>query len=107
MRKLKTTDLFAFARCIRNIGIKDEIQKIAMEANEVKDIASRGFEYFYILFEKAVDKNSEEHIYEFLSGPFEMTPEQIANMDPLEWMEHISKLADFKTWKTFFITAVR
>jgi len=54
-----------------------------------------------------VEKNSEKVLYEFLAGPFEMKPEEVENMDPLEWMENMSKLADFKTWKAFFTTGVR
>jgi hypothetical protein len=105
MRNLKTSDLFAFARCIKSIGLKEEIKKIAMEANTVQDIASRGFDYFYILFEKAVEKQSEKAIYEFLSGPFEMDPEAIENMDPVDWLEDLSKIADLDKWKAFFRSA--
>lgn len=105
MRKLKSSDLFAFARCIKNIGIKEEIQKVAKESNTVGDIWEKGFDLIYSLFEKAIEKKSEGFIYEFLSGPFEMTSEEVENMDLLEMMEGVSQLADFKTWKAFFTTA--
>jgi hypothetical protein len=107
MRKLKTSDLFAFARCLKDIGLKDEIKKIAMEANNVGDIAEKGFDYFYILFEKVTDNKSEQAIYEFLSGIFEMTPEEVEKMDPIEWLDNLTKIADFNAWKTFFTTAAR
>lgn len=107
MRKLKTSDIFTFARCLRDIGIKDEIKQIAIEANNVGDIAEKGFDYFYILFEKVTENNSEQAIYEFLSGIFEMTPDEVANMDPIEWLDNMTKIADIKAWKTFFTTAAR
>ncbi len=106
MRKLKTSDLFAMARCLKAIGLKDEIKKIAMEANKVEDIAAKGFDYFYILFEKAVDKKSEKPIYEFLSNPFEMTAQEVENLELTELFKGISEVADIATWKAFFKTAV-
>lgn len=107
MRKLKTSDLFAMSRCLRDIGLKDEIKKIALEANNVQDIYANGFDYFYILFEKVVDKKSEQHIYDFLSGPLEMEPKEIEDMELTELFKVVSEIADVGTWKAFFKTAVR
>lgn len=107
MRKLVTKDLFEFCRCIRKIGIKEEVKKIGLEANNIKDISERGFEMIYTIFEIATEKKAEKEIYKFLSGPFEKTAEEIENMELTELAEGIEDIADVKTWKLFFENAAK
>ena len=106
MRKLKTSDLFELARCINKIGLKDEIKKIAMKANNVNDIAENGFEIIFGLIEVASAKKAEKPIYEFLSKPFEMSMEEVENLELAEFIKGLTDIADINTWKTFFKTAV-
>ncbi len=35
MRKLKTSDIPAFCRCLKKLGMKDKLQTIAKEANRI------------------------------------------------------------------------
>lgn len=106
MRSLQTRDIFAAARMVNKIGIKEEIKKILMEADSIEDIAKKkdeiGYEVLFSMFEKTSEKNGEKAIYEFLSGIFEMTVKEIEVMDPVECMDNILKCADVEKWKSFF-----
>lgn len=107
MRKLKTSDLFAFARCITQIGIKDELKKKAMEVNSVNDIASNGFEIIYSLFEKVCEKKSEKPIYEFVATLLECKWEEVRDANPIEIIGKLKDVANISEWKSLFIMAVR
>ena len=107
MRNLKTSDIFEFARCLRKIGIKEELKKVGIQANNIRDITSLGFDVLYDLFELATEKQGETALYEFLSKPFEMTVEEIENMDIDKLFEGVAQLANADTWKCFFKHAVQ
>lgn len=102
MRKLKTTDIPAFCRCIKAIGIKDDVQKIAKEANSASDIWGMGFDLIWSIFDKATEVSGEKNIYEFLAGPFEMTAEQVADMDLDKLIEACKKLGEENNLTGFF-----
>ena len=106
MRKLQTKDLFSFCRCIRKIGIKDELKKIGTNAKSTNDLESLGFDFFYTLLELATEKSAEKEIYEFLSGPLEIKPSEIENMNLEILLPQIKELAQLDTWKLFFKRAV-
>lgn len=106
MRKLNTGDLFVFSRMVRKIGLKDKIKEVAMNADNVKDIASNGFEIMFTLFEVATEKNAESEIYKFLASPFECTEKEIKEMPITELLEKFNEIADIKTMKLFFKQAV-
>ena len=48
------------------------------------------------------EKKSEQAIYEVLSGPFEMDPKQIEQMDLVPLAENLEKLAKENDLKRFF-----
>lgn len=106
MRKLKTKDLFSLSRCLRKIGIKDEIKKIAAEAKSVQDVSEYGFDLVYRLFELATEKESEDAIFEFLSDIFEMPAGQVSDMELDDFFGNFKQIADAGTWKSFFTRAV-
>lgn len=109
MRQLKTTDIFAFCRLVNAIGIKEEIRKIVMEADSLHDIHSNaeqvGFDLMFGIFEKAIQKKSEEKLFEFFSGLFEMETEAVKNMDPVDFIEGIMQIANMEKWRAFFSRA--
>ena len=107
MRGLKTSDLFAFGRCIRQIGLKDELKEIGLKANSVNDISAMGFDVAYGLFEKACEKGSEKPIYEFIAALLECKWEEVRDMDPLDLFEKLKGIANWQQWKGFFKTAAR
>ena len=105
MRKLQTKDIFAFCRCIKSIGIKDEINKLCKDADNINDIWDKGFELVYSIFEAASEKKSEASIYEFLSGPFEMPVEDIQEMELDKFFDLVKQLAAENNLVNFFKNA--
>jgi hypothetical protein len=106
MRKLMATDIFAFCRVVNAIGIKDEVKKIAMKANSVKDIADNqeelGFELLFTVFEKATQKKSENELFNFFAGIFEMPVEEVKELDPVDFIDKVLESAEIDKWKAFF-----
>lgn len=105
MRKLKTTDIPAFCRCLKAIGIKDQIQQIANDADSIKDAWGLGFDLVWNIFDVATELAGERHLYTFLAGPFEMTAEQVADMDLSDFLSAIKQLSEENDLVTFFKSA--
>lgn len=107
MRKLQTTDIFAFCRLINAIGIKEDIKNIAMNAEKIRDIKKEeaGFDLLFSIFEKAIKVNSEDAFFQFCTGIFEMEVTEIKKMNPVEFIEKLMDAADLENWKAFFSRA--
>lgn len=105
MRKLKTADIPAFCRGIKKLGLKDQIKAIAQKANTAADVWDFGFDFIWELFDIATEKHGEAVIYEFLAGPFEMTPEQVADLDLETLFANIKQLAGENNLAGFFKSA--
>ena len=108
MRKLKTSDIFAFSRCLTTIGVKEEISKIAEGYKKGGNIEQLGIDILYRIFELAGEKKAEQAIYDFLSQPFEISPDQVAEL-PIDMLfEKIQELvSDGKTLASFFKAVLR
>lgn len=102
MRHLVTKDLFALGRCVKKIGIRDELKKIVLDANTIEDVAGKGFDIFFAIFEAATEQGAEEEIYKFLSGPFEMPAAEIEVMELADLFAGVRDVADVEMWKDFF-----
>lgn len=107
MRKLETSDVFAFCRCIKKIGVKEHVRKIAQEADTVKDVWNKGFELMWELFDTATEKNGEAILYEFFSGPFEMTVDEVAHLHIDELINKLQQLAEENNLTVFFRSAAK
>lgn len=105
MRKLKTTDAIAFCRCIKRVGLKERIREITANADNVKDVVDQGFEILWSVMEAATEPEGETAIYEFLSGPFEMTPKQVGNLDLDVMISNLKQLATENNLAGFFKSA--
>lgn len=105
MRKLKTADIPAFCRGIKKLGLKDQIKDIAQKANTAQDVWDFGFDFVWQLFDIATEKHGEAVIYEFLSGPFEMTPEQVGDLDLDVLMANLKQMAEENNLLGFFKSA--
>ena len=46
-----------------------------------------------------------KRLYQCLSGPFEMTPEEVARLPLLEVFEDLNDIASLDEWKRLFIQA--
>ena len=107
MRKLKTTDIPAFCRCLKKIGIKNEIQAIAKEADNAKDVWDKGFDLIWNIFDLATEAEGENALYEFLAGPFEMNPKAVADLDFEILFNNLKQLAEENNLTVFFKSAAK
>ena len=102
MRKLKTSDIPVLCRCVKRLGLKDKIREIAQAADNVQDIWSFGFDFVWDLFDIATEKEGEDALYEFLAGPFEMTPEEVRDLDLDVLMTNVQHLVNENNLISFF-----
>ncbi len=109
MRTLQTKDLFKFSRLLKAIGLKDEIQRMTMNAKNIEELTTEkiGFEFFFNMLVKATEEGSEQMIYDFFSDIFECTPEEIASSDPIDFFNKIKEVASPEKWKAFFSQVVQ
>lgn len=107
MRKLNTSDVFAFTRLVKEIGLKEEIKNITAKVAEETDIKALGIDIIFTLIEKFSEVNSENALYEFLSRPLEISKEEVGTMDLFDLVEKIMQIADVEKWKTFLKLAIR
>jgi hypothetical protein len=107
MRKLKTTDLPSLCRSLKKLGLKEEFKKIAQEAEGIKDVWEKGFEFIWTLFDVATEVEGEGAIYEFLAGPFEMTAQEVADLDMDVLVSNCQQLAAENNLGAFFKSAAK
>lgn len=107
MRKLNTSDVFAFTRLVKEIGLKEEIKNITTKVAEETDVKALGLDIIFTLIEKFSEVNSENALYEFLSRPLEISKEEVGTMDLFDLVEKIMQIADVEKWKTFLKLAIR
>lgn len=107
MRRLKTTDLPAFCRSLKKLGLKDKVKALAQEANSMHEAWDRGFEIIWELFDVATEVGGENAIYEFLAGPFEMTPAEVADLDLEVMIDSCKQLAAENNLGAFFKSAAK
>lgn len=107
MRKLKTADLFTGARMLKKLGLKEQAKQIAAQADKVQDIWAMGFDFVWSIFDAATDKSGEKLLYEFLAGPFEMAPEEVADLDLPTLIDMVKQLAEENNLLPFFKSAAK
>lgn len=105
MRKLKTDDIPAFCRCLKNIGIKDQIREIAQQANTVTDAWGKGFDMLWNIFDLVTEESGEKELYKFLARPFEMSPEEVENLPIDDLFNMVKKFAAENNLTGFFKSA--
>ncbi len=107
MRKLKTSDIPVFCRCLKKIGLKEQFQAVAKDADNAKDIWDKGFDLVWYVFDAATEKAGETAIYSFLAGPFEMSEDEVANLDLDVLFENLQQLATENNLTVFFKSAAK
>ena len=125
MRKLIASDLFAALRVVSAIekkqGIETTIKDLVKNAeNETKAdgddktakernddfIVRVGVSGVFKIIEIATEARVEGRVYEFLAGPFEMTPADVQNMPLPDFAENVTRLTKENDLSSFF-TSVR
>lgn len=125
MRKLIASDVFSALRVVSAIekkqGIETTIKDLVKNAeNETKDdgddktakernddfIVRVGVSGVFKIIEIATEARVEGRVYEFLAGPFEMTPADVQNMPLPDFVENVTRLTKENDLSSFF-TSVR
>lgn len=125
MRKLIASDVFAVLRVVSAIekkqGIETTIKDLVKNAeNETKAdgddktakernddfIVRVGVSGVFKIIEIATEARVEGRVYEFLAGPFEMTPADVQNMPLPDFVENVTRLTKENDLSSFF-TSVR
>lgn len=125
MRKLIASDVFAALRVVSAIekkqGIETTIKDLVKNAeNETKAdgddktakernddfIVRVGVSGVFKIIEIATEARVEGRVYEFLAGPFEMTPADVQNMPLPDFVENATRLTKENDLSSFF-TSVR
>lgn len=125
MRKLIASDVFAALRVVSAIekkqGIETTIKNLVKNAeNETKAdgddktakernddfIVRVGVSGVFKIIEIATEARVEGRVYEFLAGPFEMTPADVQNMPLPDFVENVTRLTKENDLSSFF-TSVR
>lgn len=125
MRKLIASDVFAALRIVSAIekkqGIETTIKDLVKNAeNETKAdgddktakernddfIVRVGVSGVFKIIEIATEARVEGRVYEFLAGPFEMTPADVQNMPLPDFVENVTRLTKENDLSSFF-TSVR
>lgn len=107
MRKLKTSDIPALCRGLKKLGVKDKIKAVAQQSDNLADAWEKGFELIWELFDIATESGGEGVIYEFLARPFELTPEEVADLDLDILMSNCQTLAQENNLGAFFKSAAQ
>ena len=79
MRKLMTRDVMSCCRFLKRLGLKEKVRSAAAEADSI-DTWDKGFDLIWSLFDAATEPGGEAALYDFLAGPFEMTPEEVGEL---------------------------
>lgn len=125
MRKLIASDVFAALRVVSAIekkqGIETTIKDLVKNAeNETKAdgddktakernddfIVRVGVSGVFKIIEIATEARVEGRVYEFLAGPFEMTPADVQNMPLPDFVENVTRITKENDLSSFF-TSVR
>lgn len=107
MRKLKTSDVPALCRSLKKLGLKERFRALAQEANNAQDLWDNGFDVIWSLFDAATEESGEVALYEFLAGPFEMTTEEVRDLDVEILLANIQQLAAENNLAAFFKSAAK
>jgi len=103
MRKLKTPDVFNAMRVIKKTGVKEGIKPyIKMAAEGKLSTEDLGIEGVLGLIEILAESKSERALYEVLAGPFEMTPDDVAELDLDVFVSNLKIIEKENNLKVFF-----
>ncbi len=102
LRKLVTADLFKAVRVIKTSGLREEVKPMLQKAADGKaDVQNVGIEAIMTVIGALAESGAERAMYEFLSGPFEMDPGEVASLDLMDlvdkanWLWKEGNLQDF------------
>ena len=112
MRGLKGADLFTALRIVKNAGVQDEIQKIALEIAEGKprNQSQVGAQLIISCVCGCANPKAEAEIWHFLGDLTEMPADQLKDMELDKLMDVVEELAEHISgydFSNFFIRLSR
>lgn len=103
MRKVVTTDVFSALRLVQKSGLKEQLVPLIEKlAKDPESIERSGILGILTLIEVFADNKCERLIYEWLAGPCECTPKEVANWDLDELSKNLTLLAEGNNLRNFF-----
>lgn len=106
MRKIKTKDVFALARLIKNAGMKDELAQ-TLKASSTGDAREVGINFMMSLISACGNEETEKGVYSLIGQIAEKTPEAIEDMDLDVLLETLKEIDDQNNLSNFFDAAVK
>lgn len=104
MRRLKTSDIFSFARVVKASGIREDLvnylQKLS--AAEELDAERVGINTILMIIEALCEKKAENAIYEAIGPVLEKTTAEVQDMPPAELIACLKQLGEENDLKDFF-----
>lgn len=100
MRRLKTSDVFAFLRIASEAHIRDEVKRLAgvvQAQGENADAQAVGYDLILSVLDGLSAKGAERGVYEFLAGVWEMTPQAVADLELVAFRDK------FKHWAETYV----
>lgn len=94
MRKANINDLFAIARLIDELGLKEQLFNAQKGTDDLEKI---GFDFIFDLLSKATTKEMQNKIYEVLASPFEMSAEEVGLMEIDELVKGLKECWNINT----------
>ncbi len=109
MRRLKTSDIFAFCRICTEAHVRDEVKAIAeviQRDGANADATQVGYDLILSIIERLGTAKAEQMVYEFLGSIWEMDAQAVANMDLTTFSDTMrtwgSEYLDRDTLRGFF-----
>ena len=104
MRKLKTADIFSFARVIKASGIREELVGYLQQISAQDDVNTErvGINTILMIIEALSDRKAERAIYEALGPVFEMSASEVEDMPPAELFVLLKQLSEENDLTDFF-----
>lgn len=107
MRKLNVDDLFEAVALTEVINLNILYEEISKKYQKVpqgeKELKKVGYDIFLELIRQATSKEKKKAIYNFLSRPFECTPEEVGELSLIDCASKLYEAASIKEWRDFFI----
>lgn len=103
MRKLNTSDIFAALRVIRAANLREELKPLLKRAAEGSaSLEDVGIDGIISAMEMMAEKKAERAVYEVLAGPLEISADEVAALDILDFAQRVEQIAKENDLKAFF-----
>lgn len=108
MRKLNLSDVFAFSRLIRILGLKNELKSIMEQSKgNGADVEQLGIDTILMVMNAAANEGADAAAYAFLGPIFEMDPQQVAELPLGILIENFKQIAAENDLARFFTQAAK